>query len=218
MRKVRARIMMVVLVLVLALGFAGCGHPLSEDAVPLDCDVVAVVDNARIFGDEEIVVEEGQVLAVKVDGQPTGGFGVQRSVAAFGIIDVTIDNTDGWPPLSKEPGAYYQQFTSDFGNLVVIDVDPGFLPLDFVSSTRWHDRDLPARPSRRIHLTINYKGSPPVDAGDGNNQVSAFNGDDTVVSGSGNDVLNLGGGDDTATSGAGNDRINASGGNEALRD
>ncbi len=46
-------------------------------------------------------------------------------ISVCGIIDASIDNSDGWPELITEPGAYYQSFTSGFGVLVTYDVDPG---------------------------------------------------------------------------------------------
>jgi len=111
-----------------------CSAPLSEEAVPSDC-AVDVQYEGRIFSSDPIVVGEGELLAVRIDGQPTSGFGVERRVAAYRIIDASIDNSQGWPELSTEPGAYYQSFTSEFGVLVTFDIAPGTYNLTSSSIT-----------------------------------------------------------------------------------
>ena len=55
----------------LVVGLAGCSPPLSEEAVPSDCAVDVQYEGRLLF--DPLVVEEGQLLAVRIDGQPTGG-------------------------------------------------------------------------------------------------------------------------------------------------
>ena len=89
----------------------------------------------RIFSGDPIVVGDSELLAVRIDEQPTSGFGVEPRIAAYGIIDASIDNSGGWPEHSTEPGAYYQSFTSEFGVLVTYDIDPGSYRLSSSAQT-----------------------------------------------------------------------------------
>lgn len=96
---------------------------------------MAVQYEGRIFSSDPIAVGDGELLAVRIDGQPTSGFGVEPKVAAYAVIDASIDISGGWPELSVEPGAYYQSFTSEFGVLVTYDIDPGIYRLTSSSQT-----------------------------------------------------------------------------------
>ncbi len=98
--------------------------PLSEDAIPSECEVAVQIEG-RILSDELFTVSEGEVLAVNIEDQPPSGFGVERRVAAYRIIDASLDNSQGYPALSTTPGQFNQQYTSEFGQLVTIAVPPG---------------------------------------------------------------------------------------------
>jgi Ca2+-binding RTX toxin-like protein len=60
------------------------------------------------------------------------------------------------------------------------------------------------------------RGADTINAGNGNNEVYGFDGNDSITSGTGNDFIDGGKGNDTISSGAGNDEVYGDDGNDII--